>query len=327
MARSARAIFVASVGFAVGFAPAAPAPAEPRRQETTLESPARRAAARYQDGVRAYESGRFKDAIDSFREADALAPSPALSFNSALAHDKLLDAAGALAHYREYLRRDPTAPRAEGVRQRIAELEATLAQRGVQQLTVQSQPAGATVVIDDQPVGVTPWTGVLAPGTHALQLRLPGHADLAQPINLTLERAETFEFALRRAAESAPPSAAAAAPRGAAASATAGPRSPWPWVALGGSAASFLAAGAFELMRQSAERRAKAETTQLGYQKAYDDAQLDRTNARIFAGVGGGLAVTGVVLMLVLPTERSEHRGAALGCNGRGCFGRWKAAF
>jgi tetratricopeptide (TPR) repeat protein len=309
----------------------APLAAEPRAADggvAELREPSRRAAARYQEGVRAYEAGRYKDAIDCFREADSLAPSPALSFNAALAHDKLLDTAGALAHYREYLRRDPAAQRAQGVRQRIRELETELARRGVQQITVQSQPAGATVVIDDKPLGVTPWTGVLEPGSHGLQLRFPGYADFAQRVELTLEQALTVDFSLTPAAESArSPAPSPAPPRAEPEQRPLSWRSPWPWLAWGGSAASFLTAGGFELARRSAEDRAKSQTTQIGYDDAYNDAEGHRNNARIFAGVGAGLAVTGVVLLLVLRNQPSERRSAAVSCSDDGCFGRWRTEF
>jgi hypothetical protein len=50
---------------------------------TTPEGKRAEGRARYERGADAYAKGRFTDAIDLFLEADALAPSAALSFNIA----------------------------------------------------------------------------------------------------------------------------------------------------------------------------------------------------------------------------------------------------
>ncbi|HEX7671782.1 MAG TPA: hypothetical protein VF395_19445, partial [Polyangiaceae bacterium] len=46
---------------------------------------------RYEDGVRAYAAGRYREAIDLFRDADQRAPSAALSFDMARAYTRLGD--------------------------------------------------------------------------------------------------------------------------------------------------------------------------------------------------------------------------------------------
>lgn len=292
--------------------------------------PVGRAAARYQEGRAAYAAGRYKDAIDCFREADSLAPSPALSFNTALAYDKLLDTAGALAHYREYLRRDAEAPRADAVRVRIGELESALAARGVQQISVRSEPLGATVVLDGKPQGVTPWTGVLVPGEHIVELRMPGYSDLAQRFGLPAERAATLDLVLKRSDGAASTAEARATgperEEGRTDSERRSP-SPWPWVAFGAGAASFVTAGIFELNRYSAVTRAKQQTTQIGYDQGFREAQADRNRARVFAAIGGGLTLTGAILMFALRPHEREQPSAALVCDPGGCAGSWRTAF
>lgn len=306
-----------------------PASAETSPLASSGKAPSEQASMRYREGVRAYAAGRYKDAIDSFREADSLAPSPALSYNTALAYDKLLDTANALAHYREYLRREPAAPRASAVAERIGELETALSRRGVQQMTLHSEPSGATVVIDDKPLGVTPWFGTVTPGPHVVELRLPGYADFVQRLTSSREHAVTFEFRLTRARE--PASDAQTTPLTTRATATAARADsgsfPWPWLSLGAGAAALLTAGGFELARESAETRAKSQTTQIGYDDAVSDAESRRTTARVFAGIGGGLAITGVVLLLVAPRSRAEHRTAAVACDSKACFGNWETTF
>src|SRR5690606_29128491 len=145
--------------------------------EAELQQRRQDAAQRYEQGVQAYQEGRHKDAIDLFLEADALSPSSALSFNIARAYEKIKDSSNALRWYRDYLRREPDAEDAEAVNELIEHYEQVLEQKGVQQVTVLSEPEGATVRLDGRPVGVTPWTGDLAPGQHEVALSLRGYVD------------------------------------------------------------------------------------------------------------------------------------------------------
>jgi hypothetical protein len=91
-----------------------------------------------------------------FRQADAIAPSAPLSFNVARAYDKLADASNALRWYRDYLRRAPQAPNAGEAVARVRFYEGVLQTRGIQQLTVLSNPPTATVSVDGVPMGLTP---------------------------------------------------------------------------------------------------------------------------------------------------------------------------
>src|SRR5262245_60749620 len=63
----------------------------------------RRADECYRQGVREFQARRYEAAVERFLEADALLPSAALSFNIALAYDKLSNASLALRFYRDYL--------------------------------------------------------------------------------------------------------------------------------------------------------------------------------------------------------------------------------
>jgi tetratricopeptide (TPR) repeat protein len=106
------------------------------------------AKARYEEGVEAYRATRYADAVRLFLEADAISPSAALSYNIARAYEKLADDAQTLRWYRNYLRLDPNAKNAAEVRGYVESLSAKLAKQGIQQLTVLTTPAGATVAID-----------------------------------------------------------------------------------------------------------------------------------------------------------------------------------
>jgi tetratricopeptide (TPR) repeat protein len=290
-----------------------PASAEGKRAE---------GKARYERGVEAYSAGRFKDAIDLFLQADALAPSAALSFNIARACEKIGDDAASLQWYRDFRRRAPDAKNGADVDARIHSLEAVLAKKGVQQLTIMSTPSGATVIVDEQPVGVTPYTGQLPPGVHKLVLTLKGYSDVEQKLELAADHAQDVSVPLVVAPE---PTAApdAAAPLGGSVGTTSAPANEhvgprfgiWPWVGLGAGAVSLGGALGFELARRSAEKAAKNDSTQVGYKNKLDREQSRQTTSRVLAAVGGALVVTGGTLLVIDLTSRSRHteKAAQLG--------------
>jgi len=292
--------------------------------------------ARYERGAEAYSAGRFKDAIELFLQADALAPSAALSFNIARACEKIGDDAASLQWYRDFRRRAPDAKNGSEVDERIHALEAILAKKGVQQLTVLSRPLGATVIVDEQPVGVTPYTGQLPPGTHKVVLSLRGYLDSEQKVELPADRAQDLDVPLvpgnklvAGAPDAAPP---ATGPAAGAAAADTGPSGKpssqpkfgiLPWVGLGAGAAVLGGSLGFELARRSAEKDARQDDTQLGYKEKLDRAQSRQTTARVLAGVGGALVVTGGVLLVIqLTSKDSQSQTSALlgwGCLPGGC--------
>ncbi len=281
------------------------------------------AKAHYERGAQAYAAGRFKDAIDLFLQADALAPSAALSFNIARAYEKIGDDTASLQWYRDFRRRAPDAPNGPEVDRRIAQLEAVLAAKGLQQLTVFSTPTGATVVLDGQPVGVTPFTGQLAPGKHELTLRLKGYSEAEQVVELGPDHAQDLTVPLSPA-----PAQTASQPSAGQASGASvrdsGPRfGVWPYVVLGAGAASLAGALGFELARRSAEDSAKQDSTQIGYQDKLDKMEQHQTTARILAIAGGALVLTGgtlLVLDLTRPRSTSpSHAALGWACATDGC--------
>jgi tetratricopeptide (TPR) repeat protein len=143
-----------------------------------------RARVLFQQGVAAYRSGKFYEAVELFLETQRIYPDTQLCFNVARAYENLGNAAAALRYYRDYLRQADRPSDGEDVRARVRKLEQQLAQRGVQQLSVLSQPESATVLLDGKPVGITPWTGETYPGKHRLALTLAGHAAPEQVIDV-----------------------------------------------------------------------------------------------------------------------------------------------
>jgi tetratricopeptide (TPR) repeat protein len=311
--------------------------AEPATPPATKDQEQARSAAkvRYTAGVAAYREGRYREAVEHFLEADRLAPSAAFSFNIARAYSQASDLPNALRWYRDYLRRSPDASNASEVRARVLEYERELAKRGLQQLTIESTPPAATVVLNDKPVGVTPWTGELRPGNYRLELSLRGFADATRNVVLPPEHALDVSVDLTRSSEAAKapgpvgadtgtgkkPSdtAVAAAPADAAKSdASAKKFGNWPWITLGAGGVVLSGALVFELLRDNSEDRARRERTQIGFHDALEQMRSRQTTARVLAGVGSALLLGGGVLvgLDLLPAAKRKSVSLRAGFDG-----------
>jgi tetratricopeptide (TPR) repeat protein len=304
--------------------------AEPTAAEVAVNREAE-ARKQYEQGLAAYEAGRYQQAVALFIAADELSPRAAMAFNIARAYERLNDRARALRYYRDYLRREVAPVNASGIKARIAELETLLAQRGVQQLTVLSEPTGAFVSIDGQPRGPTPWTGELAPGNHEITLLKEGYEVKKSSVVLEAQRAGEVTVSLV-SIQAAPASRAPAAePVPAPAPAPTTPMSddsrkkpsfgPWPWITLGAGGVTLLAAAGFELARAGAEGDARAATTQIDYVDNFNSMKTYQTTGRVLAGVGGALVVAGGVLLVLDVTDKDDAPVAATaGCTNDRCW-------
>src|SRR6187549_3064370 len=134
-----------------------------------------RARLLFEKGVSAYREGRYYDAVDIFLETNRLYPDPKLSFNIGKASD------------------------AQEVETHVHQLEQVLSQKGLQQLTVLSSPDGATVKLDGQAVGVTPWTGESFAGKHRIVLEAADYQRYESVIELDPHRARDFNIELPKA--------------------------------------------------------------------------------------------------------------------------------
>ena len=280
---------------------------------------------RFAAASQAYREARYKEAIDLFLQAHRLDPHAELVFNVGQAYEKLGDVPSALRSYREYLRLMPGASDRATVEITIKNLEARLRERGVQQVSIFSSPAGATLILDDKAVGQTPWTGEIAPGRHIAVLKATGYPDVAKEFVLVTDRAMDLDIALSLAAAGSaavvlagnPPSPAQ--PPGGAAPPPATKRgvAPWTFAALGVGVAGLGGALGFELARRSAESSARSDPTQTGYQSALDTMASRATAARALVAVGAvATAAGGVFLVLDLRGGAAPAPARA----GMGCF-------
>ena len=155
---------------------------------------------------------------------------------------------------------------------------------------------------------MTPWTGDLLPGKHRVGLSLRGYTEQSLDVELAGHRSRDVSVTL--AAESATPAVAVAPAAGddrarptrlhrATNRRRASGLGIWPWVTLGAGGAALGGALVFELLRRGSESDAKAENTQIAYQEKLDQMESQKTTARILAGVGGALVITGGVLLAI----------------------------
>jgi len=304
--------------------------------ENAPPTPAERSQAktRYNEGAAAYRSGRYARAVELFLAADALAPSAALSFNVALAYDKLGETAKALRYYRDYLRRAPGSIHASEAGIAVATLETRLMQRGLQQVTVVSRPS-AELSIDGLALGRTPWTGELVPGPHRAVLTRESYSAMSRDFELRADRALDLVLELAPAVASTPSIPAPAPPAVEPARPT--PRQapvppkdesvrsrgfgPWPWVTLAVGGVGLASAGILELSRRSAEDDARNADDQLAYADRLEAMHGRQTAARVLLGVGVGLVAIGATLVVVDLGSDNGKRKVSVACAPNACVG------
>lgn len=272
---------------------------------TTLPTPSAVASAPteqvrlvYEQAVLAYGERRYKDAILLFQQADALRPNPAFAFNIGIAYEDMGDSSMALLHYRMYLRQLPKATDREDVDQRIRRLERVLADKGLQQVTILSNPANAVVELDDKPRGVTPWTGEVAPGAHVVRLSLDGYEEEIRDFDLPPGRAIDVPVTLHKPR----PKKATQIVDLTAQEKVGSDVPPWQhirpvtWGVFGVAVASVGGALGFELARSGLEERSQSAMDPDVRSDLHEQALRREVWAKGFLMLGLGLGVTAIVL-------------------------------
>jgi tetratricopeptide (TPR) repeat protein len=283
-------------------APAAPASMSveaPAPAPETLGSPdAERAKQLYALGAEAFAAQRNADAIRYFRRAAELVPSPKLTYNIGLAYEEMGDAGRALGEYRSYLDQEAESDpaRRDDVQARIAHLERRLAETGVQQLRVKTEPPGATVRIAGRALGVTPWTGELAPGEHVVELELPGHTPQQARVLLPADHSAQLALELARVP---PPDATPERSRWANVS-------PLTWTFLGVGTASLAGGVVFELSRASSSDAARRADDATAAAEAHGAADAKQMASLVLLGFGAGFSIGGSVLLALELSEASD---------------------
>jgi tetratricopeptide (TPR) repeat protein len=306
------------------------------RSGVAAGGPRAEARRHFERGAQAYREARYPEAIDAFLAAFRLDPDPGLVFNVGQAWEKLGNVANALRSYREYLRLSPRADDRPTVEASVRNLEARLRERGVQQVSVYSSPAGADVVLDGRALGRTPWTGEIAPGRHALVLRLAGHGEARKEFVLRPDRAMDLDVDL--SSPVLPGDAATRTRVPPLLGSGAGPAKrraanrrvrPWTATLLASSVALLGSSLGCELARRGSESAARDAATQIEFRARYDEAVVRQTASRALLGAGLAAAVTSAVLLYLdlRPRRGRERPTATLGCGPTGCSFTFTHAF
>lgn len=182
----------ADLGPAEGDTTTAPVPPTPTHDAEIDVST--RARADFREGMAAYEARRFHEAITAFQRAATLVPSADLWFNIARAYEELGEIEPAIEYYRRYLRDRVDPPDRDRVQDHIAALEERAESERVDArrapttgtLRIDVDVAGASVLVDDQAVGVSPLAVPLTyqAGTHLIDVRLPGRVPFRAEVRI-----------------------------------------------------------------------------------------------------------------------------------------------
>lgn len=279
----------------------------------------------YSEAEQSFAAGDYRKAIDLFRQADKQVPRAELEFNIGLTYEAMGDKASALEAYRSYLRRAPTSADRTEVEVSITRLAKDLGKIERQQLTVVTSPAGATILIDAQPKGFSPWTGEIQTGRHQLTVRRIGSQEAMQNVSMGVDQPVEINLALKED----PSVQAAEQARLVQARAEQAERDrptllqriqPITWGLMGAGAAGLVGAGAFEQARANSEDDARMAATQLAAEQELDSAESQQTTARVLLGVGAGAMILGGVFLYIdLSREPDSATQLTAGCAGRRC--------
>jgi hypothetical protein len=265
-------------------------------------------------GEALYKQGQYEGAIQEFQAAYATRPHPVVLYNLGQCYEKLGDAANALKSYQDYLRQMPDAPDHTRVETVIANLTKRLKETAVQPLNIDSVPSGASVVVDNEPVGKTPLKLQVKGSTHHLAFILPGYDTLEQDVETSWERPLDLTVSLQEHAVGAAPNLSSgvslgpavpqggnATPPGASgvsvsAQPASGPHRVWTWVA-GGVGVAAITAGVIEgLSERSTQSQLGPLRTGAANQSIVNSAQSKATVANVLYGVGGVAVAAATVL-------------------------------
>jgi hypothetical protein len=297
---------------------AAATPAGPTAEQTAA------ARAAYGEGQRLFGTNDFAGALAQFEAAFASVPNPVVLLSIAESQERLGRIVDTVATLERYLTLRADAPDRAALQTRIESLRA---RPGV--IAVRSEPAGAAIALDGTDTGrVTPADVEAAPGEHTIAVSLAGYASASQTVTVGFGARQELAIPALTATPAPEPEPVAAEPEPAPAPpAEEEPVSEGPgaavWIAAGVGAAGLVSGTVLGFLALSEQSDFDATPT---------EAIADRgERLALFADVGFGVAVAGLVTALVLQLasgdDEEEAAGAAtarlqvapvLGANGGG---------
>jgi Flp pilus assembly protein TadD len=156
--------------------------------------------ARVDAGRKAYSRGDYESAIEEFKAAFDIKPTPNALYNVAKSYEKMARYDEAIDYYTQYLDLDPRAPDRSDVEETVRRLKKALKEK-FQELTVSSDPPGADVYLDDRNTGLqgqTNYRGKVTPGPHTLFLDANGYEPTKRDFIMPDDKPLALDFKMKK---------------------------------------------------------------------------------------------------------------------------------
>lgn len=162
------------------------------------------ARARFQEGVKLFDQGKYEEARVAFLQAWALRKHQAVLLNLAQSELRSNHFVEAARHFSEFLREYPQADPAE---LKIARTSLESARNHTARLQVNSNVAGADVFVDGELIGRTPLPEAIdvAPGIRKVEVRLSGYRPASTEQSATMGKVTPLTLTLQSESEPAAP--------------------------------------------------------------------------------------------------------------------------
>jgi PEGA domain len=298
----------ASPLWAQGAPPASPAPNAGKPLSPEQRKVKGREA--FNDAEAKLNAGDFATALERYRTANELSPSPATQYKLALCLDKLGRGAEAADAYKAFLAEPPQQPDKLAEQRKLAEARA--AELGEASLKVSSSPPGAAISVDGTPQpSQTPATLKLKPGKHTVVVSAGGFEPMTNEVDL-VAGAPPADLAVDLKPLAPQPAAppAAPAPSDIAAPEPEAPRSKLPaYVTLGLAGTGLVVGTIFGAQALSNKGTFNDNPTTDNADRAERNALI----ADMAFGVALTLGVTGAVLLFSSPEKAAPAAKASAG--------------
>lgn len=143
-----------------------------------------------------YTQGRYQRAIEEFEEAYRLDRTKhLLLFNISQAYERMGELNKAVEYLKRYLQKAPRADNRVSLENKIANLEARIANTGI---VVTSNQAGATVYVDNETVAITPEKKVISlqPGAYKVRISKAGYKNFDINVAVSMGHSVPIEASL-----------------------------------------------------------------------------------------------------------------------------------